>query len=273
MRRIGSKTRGRRRGYAVHARPPRRAPRILAALAGVLLAATLGGYAGVAAGSWVDARITRADWLSTTLVVGAPPPAKPPICTIGPLRQILITGSSTIGYWSDSAQALAPMVSENIGVGGTTMVDQLDLAKNVIPEKRPDVILLYAGANDIFRGQSAEDVFAELSDFVTEVNRVLPRTVIYYISINPTPAGARVRRGYDEMNRLVADAVVADPGGPLRYIDTAAVITRPDGTVDPSRYRPDRTHLNDAGYAVFSAAIRTRLLAEGYQYRPCRAAD
>lgn len=264
--------RARRRGrFVVHARAPRLWLHRLVATCVVLLLAVGAGYAGTVAGAWADERIERADVLATTKFPIAGPPAPPPVCTIGQLRKILITGSSTMAAWHESARDLSPMVSENIGVGGTTMLEQLALAKSTIPQKKPDVILLYAGANDVAGGTSPQHVVDEVRQFVAEVHAELPRTVVYFVSVNPTPARLAARAGYEAVNRALADAANADPGGALRFIDTVPALLNPDGSVDPDRFVADGIHLNTEGYEIFSGIVRARLLADGYQYRPCRS--
>lgn len=192
-----------------------------------------------------------------------------PVCTPEPLPRVLISGSSTMQEWASSAGDLAPMNTVNIGVGATTMRDQLLYLEPIVTKFDPDAIVMFAGANDlaVAGNGNADRVIEMVKEYVATTEKLLPDTVIYFVSINTAPSRAGNAPGIDKVNAAIAQAATTD--GTLRYIETNAALLGADGKPDSTKFQSDALHLNESGYAIFGKIIEERLVADGFAESDC----
>lgn len=220
----------------------------------------LAGYGVAYAVDHLDAASARAANLDTR---------ERPVCTPDPLPTVLISGSSTMQAWASSAGDMAPMNTVNIGVGATTMHDQLLYLGPIVTKFEPDAIVMFAGANDLAVNGSgyAERVIEMVGEYVTAVEATMPDTVVYFVSINTAPSRTSNADAIDTVNAAVAG--MASDDGTLRYIETNAALLGADGKPDRARFQSDALHLNDAGYEIFGQIIEDRLVADGFASSDC----
>ncbi|MGF3054533.1 GDSL-type esterase/lipase family protein [Microbacterium sp. YY-03] len=161
------------------------------------------------------------------------------------------------------------MNTVNIGIGATTMRDQLLYLGPIVTKFEPDAIVLFAGANDLaVKGNGYADRVVEMvGEYVTSAEQLLPGTVVYFVSINTAPSRAGNAPAIDKVNAAVAQMATTD--GTLRYVETNAALLGADGKPDPSKFQADALHLNDAGYEVFGKLIEERLVADGFATSDC----
>ncbi|MGO4535174.1 GDSL-type esterase/lipase family protein [Leifsonia sp. 2MCAF36] len=180
----------------------------------------------------------------------------------GPVH-VLLTGSSYIEYWSTSGQDLSPLESINIGIGGTKVGDHLAYLERMVVPFSPEVVVVYVGSNDIngipFYSKDADEVVALVVAYLSALHERLPDAEIYYVAITEAPIRARVRRQIQAANRKLR--AIAESSRHFVFVDTAAALLNPDGSINNSLFRADRLHLNDEGYRRFASVIRQSLLA------------
>jgi lysophospholipase L1-like esterase len=175
---------------------------------------------------------------------------------------ILFTGSSSFTFWSTLEQDMAPLPVINRGFGGARMQDILHYADRVVIPYRPRAIVLFAGTNDIAWPKPAtpEQVFNGYLEFVQYVQAALPETVIYYVSISPTPLRWEYWPIASEANRLIQDHTRSDSR--LRFIDMTEHLLAADGLPNRGLYRFDRLHPNSKGYVLWTSVIKPVLEAD-----------
>ena len=192
-----------------------------------------------------------------------------PVCTPEPLPTVLISGSSTMQVWASSAGDLAPMNTVNIGVGATTMRDQLLYLRPIVTKFDPDAIVMFAGANDLAANGNdyADRVVEMVGEYVATVEEVLPDAVVYFVSINTAPSRAANAPAIDKVN--AANETMAANSATLQYIETNDALLGADGKPDSTKFQSDALHLNDAGYEIFGKIIEERLVADGFATSAC----
>jgi lysophospholipase L1-like esterase len=122
-----------------------------------------------------------------------------------------------------------------------------------IRELDPDVLVIIAGVNDIYRGADAEAVQCELQtiyELAKTPGRIIPVVAGSILPYNTASADANAKmrkvndwiRAYAERHRLVA------------YCDTRAAVARPG---DPDRLlsSPDDLHPSPEGYRLMALAL------------------
>src|SRR6185503_16687095 len=105
----------------------------------------------------------------------------------------------------------------NRAFGGSQIADCIYFADRIVLPYEPDVIVFYAGGNDINAKKSPETVFNNFKEFVAKVRMKLPTTKIAYISIAGNPSRWSQVEQVRAANKLIRDFTTMQPG--LSFID------------------------------------------------------
>ncbi len=174
-----------------------------------------------------------------------------------PEGAVLFAGSSSIRMWSTLAENFPDEPVINRGFGGSQMADLIHFAGRIVTPYGPRLILVYEGDNDVAAGKTAEQVFTDYRRFVSLVRNQLPDTRIAFIAIKPSLARRSLMDEMRKANELVeAYAAARDH---LDYIDVFTPMLGEDGEPSPHIFLEDGLHMNAAGYAIWTQAIRPYL--------------
>lgn len=179
-----------------------------------------------------------------------PPPPDP----------LLLTGSSSIGFWPDPKKDFAPLPVVQRGFGGSCMFELLHYVPRVILPYRPRQIVIYSGDNDIAAGRTPAQIEQDFTAIVHQVRAVLPQVPFYLISIKPSPCRAQMWKDMQEANRCLRDRCALIPG--ITFVDLWHDMLNPDGTGRSEYYTADMLHMNPKGYAMWVNRLRPLLLAQ-----------
>jgi hypothetical protein len=175
---------------------------------------------------------------------------------------VLFVGSSSIRLWSSLADDMAPLPVLNRGFGGSQRFHLVYFAERILGSLSPTAVVVYAGDNDLDEstGKTADDVLTDYQAFVAIVHRIRPDTPLYYLAIKPS----LMRWGrWPEMsraNRLIEEW--SEGNSRLSYIDTTPALLGPEGTPRSDVFLFDGLHLNEVGYAGWTAIVRARLIGD-----------
>ena len=139
----------------------------------------------------------------------------------------------------------------NVGVNGERS-DQIRarFERDVI-NRRPRVVVLIAGVNDVYQGRAVEHVTDQLSAMFARAKQagipMIAGTIVPY-----NTATAEQNRKMHEINRWIRDRAADDPN--VSFVDTRAAVADPD---NPDRLfeSPDGLHPSPAGYQRMAQAI------------------
>jgi hypothetical protein len=174
-----------------------------------------------------------------------------------PKGGVLFIGSSSIRLWTNLAEAFPNLRIVQRGFGGSHMPDSTAYAERIIFPYEPGTIVVYAGENDIARGDSPREVFEAFKQFVAKVRTRLPKTKIYFISIKPAPVRWHLSPQEREANRLIQKYCRWHRG--LEFINIWNALLNENGQPEPTLYQPDNLHLNQKGYALWKEIIGAAL--------------
>ncbi len=174
---------------------------------------------------------------------------------------ILFVGSSTFRLWkTDVDFAGLPVI--NRGFGGSAMRHVNYYYDRIVEKYKPAVVAVYQGDNDIAGGQSPEAVMAEVKTFAARLRTDLPDVQLVLVPVKVSASRLRWREQQDAFNGMLRGLALANPGW-VTYFDGVHLLLNEVGQPEPAYFRPDRLHLSEAGYDVWSAALRpvlTRVL-------------
>lgn len=173
---------------------------------------------------------------------------------------ILFVGSSSIRLWKlDRNFPGHPVL--NHGFGGSVLSDSVDYFDRLVTPTEPQMIVLYAGDNDIANGKSPETIANDFRKFLDNVRSEVPRCQkVIYISIKPSVKRWSMAEAMQKTNQQIREICESDETAdfldiwPLMLDDTAR--PRPDLLAE------DGLHLNEAGYEIWNNALRPLLTLE-----------
>ena len=165
-----------------------------------------------------------------------------------PKDGILFIGSSSIRKWTDLPRRFAGKPIIRRGVGGCELWQIVDYyTPYILFPYHPRKIFIYAGENDIAGGKSGKFVFNEFQKLWQMINKQLPYTNVYFMSIKPSPSRAKYYSQVVIANGLIKNYLADKPHS--TFIDVSTVIFKTNTTVpDSSLFEADYLHLNHKGY-------------------------
>ncbi len=169
---------------------------------------------------------------------------------------VVFVGSSSIVMW-DLAKNFPGVSAVNRGFGGSQMADSARYADRIVIPYRPQLVVLYAGDNDLAAGKTPEQVFDDYCRFVAKVHAALPKARIVTIAIKPSRARWKLMDRIRRTNRLLGEFAAKDPR--LVFVDMEASMLDGEGKPRAELFRPDGLHLNAEGYRLWSERIRPYL--------------
>lgn len=173
---------------------------------------------------------------------------------------IVFIGSSSIKMWDSLEEDLAPLPVLNRGFGGSTMRD-VNTFIDFFTRYESRRIVVYEGDNDLVGQESSieRDFLDSCRKFIRQWRESLPGTVIYFLSIKPSPAREKATGRYREANRRLASICEGDDR--LHFIDIFTPMLDEDGNIRPDLYVADGIHMNAEGYALWTRLIRKHLFS------------
>ncbi|MCI0702747.1 MAG: GDSL-type esterase/lipase family protein [Planctomycetia bacterium] len=169
---------------------------------------------------------------------------------------IFFAGSSSIVQW-DLKKSFPDASYINVGFGGSVIVDSTHFAPRILTPHKPGTIVFYAGDNDIARGNTPEQVFADFKAFVAVVRKDNPSCRILFIPVKPSLARWKLFDVQKKANSLVKNFCEKLDG--LVYVDIVPLMLGSDGTPLPELFVKDGLHLTPKGYQLWNAEVRKAL--------------
>jgi lysophospholipase L1-like esterase len=166
---------------------------------------------------------------------------------------IVFVGSSSIVLWKSLAQDYPRHKVINRGFGGSQISDSVRFAHRIVTPYEPQMVVFFAGTNDIAAGKSAETVRDDYRAFVRRVRAKLPAARIAFISISPAPSRWAKIEEIKRANALIRQLSLQEEN--LVYIDVFSHMLDEKGGPRPELFVEDQLHLNDKGYAIWKKVV------------------
>ena len=124
---------------------------------------------------------------------------------------------------------------------------------------KPRAIVIYEGDNDTgVYNVAPEKIVGQFEAIVARVCTALPATRIYAISIKPSVLRQTVWPEAERTNQLLK--ALCDKNDSLTYVDVATPMLDANGEVKRDIFVDDNLHLNEKGYNLWTAAVRSVLM-------------
>ena len=171
-----------------------------------------------------------------------------------PKGGVLFVGSSSVRMWKTLAEDFPGQQTINRGFGGSEVSDSIHFADRIVLLHKPRLIVMYAGDNDISRGKTTKEVYADFKKFVKLIRKELPKTRIAFIAIKPSLKRWELSGEMKQANQRIKKR--CDGSKMLDYLDIWTPMIGDDGKPRPELFAEDGLHLNEQGYALWTSVIR-----------------
>ncbi len=170
-------------------------------------------------------------------------------------RQLCFIGDSLIEYydWQERFPDLAVL---NLGVAGETTPELLArLSCFGASSCQPDWVIIMTGTNDLLMGA---DFLPSYERIITRLQKALPDAFLLINGLMPMALPWLAPNLIAQVNARLEELALRHKIG---YLDGGCLGT--DSTASPSCFLEDGVHLNQYGYALWSAAIENHLRLKG----------
>lgn len=170
---------------------------------------------------------------------------------------IVFIGSSSIRKWVTLEKDFSEYDVVNHGFGGSKVADATYYYDRLVTAFSPEVIVLFAGTNNIHgmtaQTDTAEEVLGDIKAFVRKSIEVQAEVPVYYISISPTKARWDVWEEANKANELIRD--YSEDVENFTFIDATEALMK-DGGPNKDILVGDGLHLNEEGYDIWTEIIK-----------------
>mgnify|MGYP003296000071 CR=1 FL=1 len=173
---------------------------------------------------------------------------------------IVLAGSSSMEYWTESKNDLDPIVTTNHGIGGTTVEQWTDkLNERLVYPYSPKAVVYYVGVNNIINsGNNGQTTGNKIVTLMNSTHEHLPNTRIFFVLINKLPGFADKQPEFDVCNSIVEDYCSTREW--ISCIDAGTILLKPNGLPNAAYFRTDGLHMSQYGYVLWGNEVRKELI-------------
>lgn len=173
---------------------------------------------------------------------------------------IALGGSSSMENWSTSTEDMAPIVSFNHGIGGTTVEQWTDcLFERLIMPYSPKAVAYYVGVNNIINSSDSGNVTGtKLKALFDKTHQYLPHAQIFFILINKLPGYMHYQTEFDIANNMALQ--YASEHSYVTCVDAGVGLLKDNGLPHYGYFRPDGLHMSKYGYVIWGAAVKKAIM-------------
>lgn len=177
-----------------------------------------------------------------------------------PKNAILFVGSSSFTLWKDVADYFPGYTIVNRGFGGSTLVDVIRYAYDVILPYQPKQILIYCGENDLASSDTvkAEDVVTRFKTLYALIRQNLPQADVRFVSLKPSPSRKHLFPQMQAANAQIKAFLQKEKRA--GFIDVYAAMLDKNGQPKEEIFLEDKLHMKPAGYKIWQQIIQPYLL-------------
>lgn len=173
---------------------------------------------------------------------------------------ILFIGSSSFTMWKGVQDSFPSYTIVNRGFGGSTLLDQIRYANDIVFPYQPKQIVVYCGENDLASSDTVIsamvfDRFQKLFQMIRQKFTDLP---IAYVSMKPSPSRRHLFLKMREGNQLIKDFLTTQKN--TAFIDVHQRMLNEKGEPMPEIFLDDSLHMNAKGYAIWKKEIEPYLI-------------
>ncbi|MGE3312057.1 MAG: GDSL-type esterase/lipase family protein [Limisphaerales bacterium] len=171
-----------------------------------------------------------------------------------PDRAVLFVGSSSIRLWSSLRGDFPRYRVFRRGFNGARIDHMSRHVDDLVAPYDPEMVILYAGDNDLADGLKPREVLLEYQSLVDRVRREVPTGRVGILSIKPSPSRWHLVRRIRETNRRLKEWCERHDW--LDFIDVHTGMLDEHGRPRTAYFESDGLHPSPRGYSAWADRIR-----------------
>lgn len=182
------------------------------------------------------------------------------LITPKPPGQIVFVGSSSFRMWHDLQQDFPEYPIINRGFGGSTLLDVIRYADDIIIPYRPKQVVIYCGENDLAVDSTltGKDVFNRFKQLVKLIRQDDKKRAILFVSLKPSPSRAKLFDKMINTNARIQKYCSAKTN--MAFANVFDPMLDQDQKPKRNLFISDQLHMTRAGYEIWKEVIRPYLL-------------
>ncbi len=177
-----------------------------------------------------------------------------------PKGAILFAGSSSFTMWTDVQEYFPGRTILNRGFGGSTLLDQIRYADQIILPYKPKQIVIYCGENDLASSDTvtSDKVIERFETLFHMIRSELPDVTITYVSMKPSPSRWHLAEKMRAGNEGIRDFLRLQNN--TSFVDVWEKMLDHHQYPDGSLFLDDSLHMNSNGYKIWQSLIGPELI-------------
>ena len=169
----------------------------------------------------------------------------------------LFVGSSTFRMWHDMQGYFPEIRLLQRGFGGSNMVALNYYTPYIVLPYKPDTIVVYEGDNDLAQHVSPKAFVASCDTFLRIIHKNLPGTVVYFVSVKPSPSRLAILPAQSEANSLLKKMLKHKKR--TGFIDIRPAMYDSNGKIRGELFLKDSLHITDQCYRLWADEIKRQM--------------
>jgi lysophospholipase L1-like esterase len=171
--------------------------------------------------------------------------------------RVLVIGSSSIRLWGSLNEEFSGWAPVQRGFGGAWLSEVAGAVDMLIAPHAPAAVVVFAGANDIAEGETAQRTFDAYRCLLTRIRDDVGHVPVAMITITPTPSRWDRWSEAEEFHELVIE--LSDDWSGLHVVDGREAFLATGEPPDEGLFLADLLHLDAEGYALWDAQVHAAL--------------
>ncbi|MFV0592726.1 MAG: GDSL-type esterase/lipase family protein [Draconibacterium sp.] len=168
-------------------------------------------------------------------------------------KLVVFAGSSSIRMWKDVQDYFPGFNVINNGFGGSQYSDLIYYSDQLIMNRKPDIVFIYEGDNDIAANKKPADIAKEAKSLIQNIEDKLPDTEIVVISAKPCIKRWELRENYKKLNRRLFR--LTKKSDQVEFANVWNVMLDSKGKLYQDIFLDDGVHMNKKGYDLWAKEI------------------
>lgn len=169
----------------------------------------------------------------------------------------LFVGSSTFRMWNNMQDYFPEIRLLQRGFGGSNMAALLYYTPYIVLPYKPDTIVVYEGDNDLAQHVSPKAFVASCDTFLRIIHKNLPGTVVYFVSVKPSPSRLAILPMQNEANSLLKKMLKHRKW--TGFIDIRPAMYDSSGKIKGELFLKDSLHITGQCYRLWADEIKRQM--------------
>lgn len=180
-----------------------------------------------------------------------------PVMPKGQKPRLMLYGSSSLRLWDEFQNDFPEFDVINQAFGGSTSAACCWFFKRLVPQFHPDLLVFYAGDNDLGEGRHPEEVFICFKYAMTLIDRYCENIPVAFISIKPSIVRQDLINSIIFTNRIIQKEI-EDSHPNCTFVNIFDAMAQADDK--EILFEEDGLHLSANGYALWKKLLKEQFL-------------